>query len=249
MATETHWRSTLIALSSDRFLSILFKAIQLCQVLCVQNGHEHVLCVVGWCVDSLPDLLSDLKLYSDPEPPCPPVNVVTSLCCECEYQHLPPSAHSPPLVYLCIHLFICFFVFCCGLYCQPLFKTAEDIVNTSILFFHVLFWDHFWNFFFHYLWTVMKILKLSKWSTVYWIPYIHKKYINYLCIVRLIALWVIVISAWNSSGCSVNINGGCPHVHMELTVCVRVREWSEYIMYASGFMFNMTSSDTCIVYL
>lgn len=97
-------------------------------------------------MDSLPDLLSDLKLYSDPEPPCPPVNVVTSLCCECEYQHLPPSAHSPPLVYLCIYLFIYLFVslfFVGGLYCQPLFKTAEDIVNTSILFFHVLFWDHF----------------------------------------------------------------------------------------------------------
>lgn len=49
------------------------------------------------------------------------------------------------------------------------------------------------------------------------------KYINYLCIVRLIALWVSVLSALNSSGCSVIISGGCPHVDMKLTVCVCVR--------------------------
>lgn len=177
MATETHWRLTLIALSSDRFLSILFKAIQLCQVLCVQNGHEHVLCVVGWCVDSLPDLLSDLKLYSDPEPPCPPVNVVTSLCCECEYQRLPPSAHSPPLVYLCIYLFI--YLFLCFLLvvyivnlCLRLLKISWTLVFYFFMFFSGTIFE---TFFFHYLWTAMKILKLSKWSTVYWIPYIHKK--------------------------------------------------------------------------
>lgn len=149
-------------------------------------------------------------------------------------------------IYVFIYLFVSLFfvvVYIVNL-CLRLLKISWTPVFYFFMFFSGTIFE---TFFFHYLWTVMKILKLSKWSTVYWIPYIHKKYINYLCIVRLIALWVIVISAWNSSGCSVNINGGCPHVHMELTV--RVREWSEYIMYASGFMFNMTSSDTCIVYL
>ena len=49
------------------------------------------------------------------------------------------------------------------------------------------------------------------------------------------------------------INGGCPHDDMELTVCVcacvRVCEWPECIMCASQFMFNMTFSNTSIVYL
>jgi len=46
---------------------------------------------------------------------------------------------------------------------------------------------------------------------------VYIKYIHY--IVRFIALWVIVLSAWNSS---VIINGACPHIDMELTVCVCV---------------------------
>lgn len=50
-------------------------------------------------------------------------------------------------IYVFIYLFVSLF-FVGGLYCQPLFKTAEDIVNTSILFFHVLFWDHFLKLFF-----------------------------------------------------------------------------------------------------
>lgn len=51
------------------------------------------------------------------------------------------------------------------------------------------------------------------------------KYIDYLCIVRLIALWIIVLSAWNSSGCSVINNGGRPRVDMESSarVCVYLR--------------------------
>lgn len=159
MATETHWRSTLIALSSDRFLSILFKAIQLCQVLCVQNGHEHVLCVVGWCVDSLPDLLSDLKLYSDPEPPCPPVNVVTSLCCECEYQHLPPSAHSPPFVYLCIYLFLCFLlvVYIVNL-CLRLLKISWTPVFYFFMFFSGTIFETFFFTIYGQLWRFWSYL-------------------------------------------------------------------------------------------
>ncbi len=135
-------------------LSLLFKAIQLCQVLCVQKGHEDVLVVVGWCVDSLLDLLSDLNLYSDPESLHPPVNVVTSLCCKCEYQR---SSLCPfPLLW---------FLFFCWWFWSFLFWDCWIIVHISVLFFHVLFWDHFWikvmrnwQHFFHYLWKVMKIL-------------------------------------------------------------------------------------------
>lgn len=114
-------------------LSILFKAIQLCQGLYVQNGHEDVLVVMGWCVDSLLDLLSDFNLYSDPESHHPHVNVVTSLCCE--YQRLLPSAQTPLLWFL-------FYVG--GFDGRSLFWDCWKIVHISILFFLVLFWDHFW---------------------------------------------------------------------------------------------------------
>lgn len=73
------------------------------------------------------------------------------------------------------------------------------------------------------------------------------KYINYLCIVRLIALWIIVLSAWNSSGCSVINNGGRPRFDMELSArvcvsaCVRVCMCMR-LTSASRFMFNMTIS-------
>lgn len=226
--TGWHQKHVGAAFPSRCDLSILFNAIRLCQVSWVLNGHEDVLVVVGWCVDSLLDLLSDLNMYSDPESLHPPVNVVTSLCRECEYQRLSFCPFPSPEFRFSFG----------GFDCHSPSWDCWRIMHTSIWSFHVLFGDIFLNhsgeelsihiIFVHYLWKVLRtfdFMKLSKWNNVYWIPYIHNKYINDLCIVRLIALWVIVLSAWNSSGCSVIINGGCPHVDMGLTVCECACVW------------------------
>lgn len=72
MATETSWLDS--GVLSRRDLSILFKAIQLCQVSWVLNGHEDVLVVVGWCVDSLLDyffcLILTCTVIQSPATPC-----------------------------------------------------------------------------------------------------------------------------------------------------------------------------------
>ena len=119
-------------------LSILFKAIQLCQVSCIKNGHEDVLVVVGWCVDSLLDLLSDLNLYSDPESLHP--------LCKCSNQSVLwvwvstfiPLPTPPPWV---LFLLVVLIILC--------FETAEESCTLVFYFFMffsgTIFWSQWWG--------------------------------------------------------------------------------------------------------
>lgn len=178
-------------------------------------------------------ILTCTVIRSPPRPPRPPVYVVTSLCRECEYQRLPPLPSPPPLfmVFPLVNLNVLHS------------ETAEESCTLVfyLLFCVLLLWGCVWVtvrnwrniFLFHYLWKVIKKI-LTSWNCLNGILFIEKtlytsKYINDLCIVRLLALWVIVQSAWNSSGCSVIINGGRPRVDLELSafacvcLCARVR--------------------------
>lgn len=91
-----------------------------------------------------------------------------STSCKCSNQSVQwvwVSTFTPlcPIPHL---LILCFYV--SGFDCHSLFSDCWEVLHISVLFFHVLFGDHFWItvtksckvffFFFHYLWRAMKIL-------------------------------------------------------------------------------------------
>lgn len=111
-------------------LSILFKAIQLCQVLFVYRSGMKMYWLLWDDVWTVCLICCLILICTVIQRPSTPVNVVTSLCCECEYKCLPPCL--PPFL-------PSGFLFYVGDFdCNPLFWNCWIKWRTLVFSFRVL---------------------------------------------------------------------------------------------------------------